>query len=232
MRKKIWIAISVSIAVVTVFSPVLHAAPWYQPDDINPGETYQIVFTTSTRITAESSDISIYRNHVNVAADLNPELGKITFSPIISTESTNARDEALVIGPVYNTNGDLVANDFDDMWDETLSAILRYDQNGIYASADYTTPQYVWSGTLSNGLKREGLTAGCDNVSYGKGDATNAQWIYTSYPYSGWSAPNDNQNMGLYALSDPITAVPISSAIWLFGTGLIGIVGIRRKLRQ
>ena len=221
------------VAIIAAFLPVAAlSAPWYQPDDVNPGNTYQIVFTTSTTITAESNDISIYRNHVNAAADLNPDLGILTFSPILSTEIVSARNQAVIVGPVYNTNGELVANDIDDMWDGTLSASIRYDQNGIIYYDDYTVPQYVWSGTTTDGSIRTGLTVGYDWVSYGKANATNAEWIYTPYPYSGWAAPNTNTDLGLYALSEPITAVPLPPALWLMASGLTGIGLLMRRYQK
>jgi hypothetical protein len=83
--------------------------------------------------------------------------------------------------------------------------------------------------------------------------------IYTnlgSYSYTNSSPPNVNSsqdfygfitwsgeyftgfevgtNMGTFTAIDNVTLgiVPIPGALWLFGTGLIGIVGIRRKVKK
>ena len=56
-------------------------------------------------------------------------------------------------------------------------------------------------------------------------------FLYSPYPYSGWSAPNSNK-LGLYALSEPITTFPIPPALWPLGSGLFGIVGIRKKFKK
>ena len=51
---------------------------------------------------------------------------------------------------------------------------------------------------------------------------------YTPYPNSSSYDPDDPPVWGWH---NPY-AVPIPSAVWLLGSGLIGIVGIRRKIKN
>ena len=59
--------------------------------------------------------------------------------------------------------------------------------------------------------------------------------LYIYYPRS--SYVYDVDGTGSDGLDDTkvyakVSSVPIPGAIWLFGSGLIGIVGIRRKLKN
>ena len=51
-------------------------------------------------------------------------------------------------------------------------------------------------------------------------DATNATWVFSATSLN-------NYNMGVTAAG--IAAVPVPAAIWLFGSGLIGLIGVARR---
>lgn len=46
------------------------------------------------------------------------------------------------------------------------------------------------------------------------------------------SAPSDSSIHDKILRPDGLTAVPIPAAIWLFGAGLVGLVGVRRKFKK
>ena len=54
------------------------AVPWYQPADVNPGDTYQLVFVTYEEDAGVSSELSHYVEFVNDAADWDPNLAKLS----------------------------------------------------------------------------------------------------------------------------------------------------------
>lgn len=66
-----------------------------------------------------------------------------------------------------------------------------------------------------NGVSPWGTIVGVDN---------NATWI--------WSADNENDNETYFSLaivSTTPSAVPVPAAVWLFGSGLIGLIGMRKN---
>ncbi|MCC6682075.1 MAG: hypothetical protein IT445_14330 [Phycisphaeraceae bacterium] len=83
------------------------------PADLSLGDTYQLVFVSSTTTTAQSSDISYYNSFVQAAAAATG-MGQITWHAIASTPAADATSNALVSTRVYDMNGDLVANDYID----------------------------------------------------------------------------------------------------------------------
>jgi hypothetical protein len=58
------------------------------------------------------------------------------------------------------------------------------------------------------------------------------QYAYNSMFGSDTNAPIGNGNNGGWVLVPDTTVVPIPSAVWLLSSGLIGLVGLRRKFRE
>ena len=213
------------VHIIAAFLPVtVFSAPWYQPADVNSGDSYQIAFVTSTTITATSPDLRIYIDHVNAAADLDPEgiFGELTFRPIISTPKSDARDIAYVFGPVYNTAGQRLATDYAQFWDGQL-------ENPIRTITGHIAAPFVWTGTRNNGTKFASYVVGTERepqvVSMGDPRSGATNWMYiTSY----WATSKQK----MYALSDPIDAVPLPPGIWLFVSGLAGLLVTRARNRK
>ena len=77
--------------------------------------------------------------------------------------------------------------------------------------------------------------------SYGTASAYNSLHEYNDYPYNlqrnltfdtnpipGY----ESYDSMVFAVWSEATAVPIPAAVWLFGTGLIGLVGLGRKMKK
>jgi hypothetical protein len=79
----------------------------------------------------------------------------------------------------------------------------------------------AWFGTTTNGVAQ--VTCGVD---CGNGDT------YT-LTYSATVPAGDPSNFGntqyLLSLTGTITAVPVPAAVWLFGSGLVGLAGVARR---
>lgn len=71
----------------------------------------------------------------------------IWYKAILSTPSVNARDRFPVLGAVYNTHGDLVAANYQQLWSGTLSNPVGYFENG----APVPPGTWVWTGTTYGG---------------------------------------------------------------------------------
>jgi hypothetical protein len=205
------------------------------PDELEPGEHYRLAFVTSQfhMIDAMSTDIAEYNALVSSAASSVSELNALetTWSAIVSTPSSgpnppfNARDNTSTNPnsgpgvPIYNLAGDCVAWNNQDFWDGTHSEPINVNERGGYTS------QPVWTGTYYTGVRVVGRELGTTSAIYGfSSQSDSPSWVYnsgTSYPF--------HQRLPLYAISDPITVVPVPAAIWLLGSGLVFLLGFRRK---
>jgi hypothetical protein len=119
----------------------------------------------------------------------------------------------------------LIANDETDLWDGGLVAPIIFDQDG---GNPWGIENGVWTGTLANGMQAPaGFEVGVPMVRLGIRDAVNGSWLDSNISLNPalFSLP-------LYAMSDPIQAVPLPAAIYLLGAGFIGIVGLRKKIQK
>lgn len=88
---------------------------------------------------------------------------------ILSTSAVHARDRITITGEIRNTNNDLIASDFYDLWDRELLNGVTYDENAQTLMHDG-----VWSGTGP-----EGYNIGAS--------WTCSDWTTSSVMTTGWS---------------------------------------------
>ena len=201
------------------------------PTGLNAGDSYHVVFTSSTKRDGTSSNIADYDTHVQAAADaagIGASEG-ISWLAIASTSTVNATDHLASLftstsnTPIYNQHGDLVSTSFDSLWDLTLNSAVNYTEYGDL------TGTLVWTG--SNGVG-EALSSrfmgdsGTNGVYVGYAGSAGMEWLNQTSDLAQF-------NHSLYALSSelvvPPSAVPVPAAVWLFGSGLIGLIGIARR---
>ena len=165
----------------------------YVPPGLNSGDHYHLVFATSF-ISHISSDTSVpppfpYFGGVTAADYLITEAAAssgyipnwnssdITWKAILSTTSQAAPEHINVQGPVYNTHGELVANDSADLWDGTIAHAIKYDERGGRLPVNYG----VWTGTNSLGhtsSQNAGDWTDTTKVAAtGDPNATDAGWV-------------------------------------------------------
>ena len=109
------------------------------PDGL-AGDTFHLAFITSGARDATSSDITVYNDFVDGQAENSGSLvadKDWTWTAIASTNSVDARDNALVSAPVYNLQGDLIATGFDDIWDGSISNPVYYTEAGLDAPSNH-----------------------------------------------------------------------------------------------
>lgn len=215
--------LSVIYAIALTVLATTSQASLVVPAGLNAGDTYHVIFVTSTRTDATSTDISSYDTFVqNVAnaADIGSSIG-VDWLALGSTATVAAIDHLSPLftdtsAPIYNQNGDLVANNFAQLWSGTLDASVGYSEAGVYIS------DYVWTGSTSSGTAASGATLGLANPKLGVSSYTNSGWLDVA------TTPN-NTSHRLYAVSEQLVVVPLPAAIWLFGFGLLGLIGVARK---
>lgn len=203
-----------------LFSAAANAA-LLVPAGLAPGDTYQLVFVTSGTTAATSADIAYYNSFVQSAADaagIGSSAG-ISWTAIASTATADANTNAVVSGPVFNMNGDLVASSYTDFWDgtHTLGVGIDFDQNGN--SRNYN----VWTGSNTNGTGYSGATLGSASVRWGESTFSSAGWI-------SHGTTSATTLYSIYTLSEVLTApVPVPAALWLFGSGLLGLIAAAKR---
>jgi hypothetical protein len=198
------------------------------PVGLNPGDTYHVIFVSSTVRDATSSNITDYDAHVQAAADvagIGTSIG-VNWLALASTESISAKDHLAPAftdptAPIYNQNGDLISATFLGLWDGALDAPVLFDEHQMELVNE------VWTGTnhLGNGVSPIELGAvGSVNAMYGNSSLITTSWVEFS---------NNLRvaNVSLYGVSGVLTVsqVPLPAAVWLFGTALIGLVGFSRR---
>ena len=208
-------------AVASVFLPV----------GLNAGDTYQLVFLSQGETAATSSSISYYNDFAQSQAELNSLTGYedgVTYNAIVSTSAVEARNNALVSAPVYNFNGELVANGSADLWDGSLSARINYDQTGTELGG-----HHVWTGSTSSGEAWAGfeLGAGDNAASGGSGRDSNGKWIALKNTFSSTGSNS------IYALSsvitvpgsepepDPVPPTTVPEPASVVAWSLLGVIG-------
>ncbi|MEZ6116209.1 MAG: PKD domain-containing protein [Pirellulaceae bacterium] len=102
------------------------------------------------------------------------------YKAILSSNEVNARDRFSIIGPVYNTNGQLLAWNRNDFWDGQLEHAVQFDANGraITGSTD------VWTGTDAFGRSTQATannwTTALSDASIGNATRSNADWLLSN----------------------------------------------------
>jgi hypothetical protein len=216
--------------VFSVLSSVSNAS-LVVPDGLSPGDKYHVIFVSSTSRDSSSSNISDYDAHVQAAAEaagIGASAG-IDWLAVGSTPTLDAIDHLSPLStsdaPVYNQNGDLVASSFTALWGGTIQNAINYTEAGVLEQP--TATPWVWTGTASDGtgdIDQE--LGGIDffHVTVGSFERTDSQWITSG-------SLRQSLEWRVYGLSEEITisSVPVPAAVWLFGSGLLGLVGIARS---
>ena len=161
------------------------------------GDTYRLVFISSTTRNATSTNIADYNAHVQNAANA-AGLGSVTWYAIGSTATVDAIDNtqtnvADVDGAFFLMDGStIVSTSNADFWDgHTNAQAIRLDEYGNqYLPLNSSLPWYqygpAWTGTGTNGTSSGELGAATVTLGLGSSAASAGQWTARS---SGQTAP-------------------------------------------
>jgi len=135
---------------------------------------------TSTDDVSSSSDLATYDAFVQAAAANNPDLSRFTWQVIGSTDTVNAIDHtntspmAAEQVPIFRLDGTLVANDYADLWDQTINAPINIDESGAVLNVE------VWTGTAPDGTNNNGSfglgTFSIPGPRFGLSFSTSSSW--------------------------------------------------------
>lgn len=206
------------------------AAPVIVPPGLPAGSSYRLVFATDTGITAFSDNVADYNAFVTAAANTEPALVALgtNWKAIVSTSSIDARDNtgtnpSSSMGvPIYNLDGELVASSNADLWDQMIANPIMYDQHGAPPPQGN---QLVWTGTEPSGIADEPV--GTNFPSWGQGDLTGRDWVFSSYGTYG-----AEREFLLYGMSGVLTVVPEPSTVALAALGAIAALAMQLRRRR
>ena len=104
-----------------------------------------------------------------------------------------------------------------------------YESNTIY----FLSNDSGWYASDDNSINTGDLLLGDDTI-FGLYfyDGVTKYFDYTYELTSGDSYKLVNSNTNMTVVAHDINPVPIPATVWIFGAGLIGLVGIRRKLKS
>ena len=181
------------------------AADWaLVPDGIEPGDSFRLLFVTSTTKDAASFDIADYNSHVRSAAGGNASLADFSnqFTALISTATVDARDNTGTTGagvPIHWLGGEKVADDYADLYDGTWDSVSGKTEGG----GGYTG--LVWTGGNKAGQKSGQRHAGASEVRMGDlGD----EGLALSSP----EAKPSSEAYPFYAISPVLTVTELEPA--------------------
>lgn len=183
------------------------------------GDSYRLVFVSSTTRDASSSSISDYNTHVQDAAN-SAGLGTVNWYAISSTNTVDAIDNTFTTnsdtdGAVFLMNGsEVVANNLTDLWDGAIDTRIDINENGNNSTVStpiWTTWTAVWTGTNSNGTASSRYL-GDTNVRLGLAKAELNFWTSRSQASNSFSFP-------LYGISEVLKVSEEG------GAGIIHVAG-------
>jgi len=167
----------------------------YLPTGLSPGDTFQLAFVTNAKISASSTDISVYNTFVQnqwngsglkllIETYLNHS---ISFKCIGSTELVNAKDNAVVgsgsnFKGVYKLTQEKIADDFTDMWNGSIDSFFNINENGVESPTSGEEVTWVWTGTLEDGMSAAPSSSWLgalfpNSCVFGDTHKTDQQWI-------------------------------------------------------
>ncbi|MBM3760005.1 MAG: PEP-CTERM sorting domain-containing protein [Acidobacteria bacterium] len=220
---------------------VSHAASIIVPAGVQPGDTYRIIFVTSAKRNATSSNIADYNQFVTNAANLSPELQSLntTWTALASTSATNVlANTGLSLSDTntrfFHTFGQLIATGVSGSNSSlfggatTLHGARISTEAGVFVIGPNNV-SLVWTGTNDEGDTVAQAFLGNDRVSIGNSSMPDRRWIAVS------SVPNSEQ-LSLYGVSGVLTApsgIPEPSTVILLGSTLlaVGLARLRRNAR-
>ena len=107
---------------------------------------------------------------------------------ILSDSSTTAKSRTTVNGPVYNLNGDKIADDSTDLWDGNIDSDVAYDESGTDISGSGSMDDWAWTGSDSGGGTRSSKVcsnwtsdANGPNGALGDSGDSGSEWLEETY---------------------------------------------------
>jgi hypothetical protein len=227
------------VSLILVLFSTFSNATLLAPSGLNAGDKFHFIFVTSGTTDAFSADISTYNAFAQATADgagIGSGMGLTNWRALASTPTINATDNLAPLFndqynvPIYNMGNNIVANSLMDLWSNGSTNTILYEENGLPNFGD------VWTGTTPNGTADLYTALGSSTQLSRFGFPYNASQNISAAPLA---YTNQFIQKHLYGVSQELivlgngeaalSSVPVPAAIWLFGTGLVGLIGIGKR---
>ena len=196
-----------------------------KPANVEGGDTFRLLFVTSTQRDAQSSDIADYNAFVQARAKaghsaITDDMGD-QFKVLGSTATVDARDNTGTTGPgvpIYWLNGERVADDYADFYDGSWdSSDGRFDNGNVAGNLT------VWTGSNADGTKHTASLGNSVWVRAGNsGDVNRA--------ISAASGTDPTVIYRLYGLS-PVFEVAKPTTVWIRGSVTVQVCELNGEQR-
>ena len=231
----------VALTLASLIGSAAHATPivLQTPAGLNPGDHFRFAFMTAGLTTATSGDIGTCNTFVNTQARGATYSGSaVAWKALASTSTVDARDNiggvdsavAVYLVTGVKVAGDMTANAANDgLWSGSLYDTIAYDVDGTALNAY----QYVFTGSLANGVKDSTTYFGASSVMAGSPafhSAGTPWWVHSLGNIAGFTLP-------MYAVSSELTvpsAVPEidpagASSVLALVAGALGLLERRTR---
>lgn len=189
------------------------------PSGLARGDTYHLIFVSSTLTAATETDISFYDAHVQAAADaagIGTSIGLDNWRAIGSTSTVDAIDHIAPLFqqgtnvPTHNMGGQLQWDSFAEIWQIAFSSPrnVALDESGTYICSSTNcslTGGYAWTGTDYFGHAYSG-GLGSSSGSSVAGHPTDSDYRWISEPGSGMHS--NTTLLPLYGISQTLVVLP------------------------
>ena len=139
----------------TVDAPLEAPQSWaFTPSGLSPGDQFRLLFLTSTKRDATSTEIDDYNSFVQTAAAASHAEISHGFYAVASTADDDARDNTKTTGtgvPIYWLGGNKLADDYADFYDGTWDDENNVTDESGSAYTDLVAPHNVWTGSDDSG---------------------------------------------------------------------------------
>ncbi len=204
-----------------------------QPEGLEIGDQYRLVFVTSTTTTATDTTAEYYNTFVQNVANSVPELAAlgVTWKVLGNLNGidpkTNTGTGGLEVIPTYRLDGTVFATSYPDLWDAPSVPVL-YNELGQQVINSPQEVGRVWTG-MGEALSVPSWNAGGYIGNGGAGGSTGAGRPDNAWYTYGWYGLANTQSQHLYAMSDVITVpIPEPASVLLLLSALGGLLMIRR----
>ena len=131
------------------------------PPGLGAGDTFRLLFVTSTKRNALSTNIGVYNGFVQGRAGAgHAEIRDFSskFKVVGSTSTVNARNNTATTYtssnkgvPIWWLNGDRVADDYEDFYDGSWDN--RNGKGRNESGTSFSSSSFIWTGSNNNGTK-------------------------------------------------------------------------------